>query len=407
MIEAVFLLIGVIIFVGFFSMLFFERTKIPDVLILMFVGLALGSVLSERQVSLFSEMAPYVGALALMMILFDGGLNLNLVKVMKELGEASFFTLTVFIFTCFFVMNLMHYAFGWGFFQGLLLGATVGGTSSAIVISTVSRISVSEASKIILDLESAINDALCIVVSLAIIEMMLFNQINVRDSLGSLTGTFSVAIVIALVSSVLWIGVLKRFHGKPFGYLLTIAVIFIMYSIVEFLRGNGAISVFVFGLILGNVRYLWELLRLDGVVSLDATIKSFQKEAAFFVRTFFFVYIGIIFNMSAFNINVLNISLAVLAVILLARFMLVKLISLKNKSLKCDEAILATMLPRGLVAAVLASVPLSRGVSISYFSEIVFLIIILTNITATIGAFAYERRRIRAVKAASTTLQSR
>ncbi|MFH1789027.1 MAG: cation:proton antiporter [Candidatus Altiarchaeota archaeon] len=393
MIEAIFLLTGIIIFIGFFAMLFFERTKIPDILILMFLGLVLGSILNESQVSLFNSIAPYVGAIAFMMILFDGGLNLNLFKVIKELSDSTIFMLTSFTLSTVMVTALVHYVFGWEILHGLLLGAVVGGTSSAIVVSTVSKISVRDSTRILLTLESAVTDALCIVVSLAIIEIILFNQVSVRDSLNMVTGTFSIAIVIALVVAVIWIGILKNFHGKPFGYLLTVAVIFIMYSVVEYIKGNGAISVLVFGMIVGNARNLAKYMRLEDQLNVDTKIKAFQKEVAFFIRTFFFVYIGIIFNVKEFNAKLAATTILVWGIILLARLISVKIITLKNKTLKCDETILLTMLPRGLAAAVLASIPLSKGIGIESFSQIVFLMIILTNITATVGTLLYERKK--------------
>lgn len=393
MIEAIFLLTGIIIFIGFFAMLFFERTKIPDVLILMLVGLFLGSVLNESQVSLFNSIAPYVGAIVFMMILFDGGLNLNVFKVVKELSETTVFMLTSFFLSTVLVTALMHYVFGWELLHGLLLGAVLGGTSSAIVVSTVSKISVRDNTKILLTLESAVTDALCIVVSLAVIEIILFNQINIRESLNLVTGTFSIAIVIAIIVSVIWIGILKNFHGKPFGYLLTVAVIFMMYSVVEYVKGNGAISVLVFGMILGNARNLAKFMRLEDRLNIDTKIKAFQKEVAFFIRTFFFVYIGVIFNVKNFNAKIAGIAIMVWMLILIARAISVKIITQKNKILKCDEIIIATMIPRGLAAAVLASIPLSKGIGIESFSQIVFLIIIFTNITATVGTLRYEKRK--------------
>ena len=393
LIEAIFLLIGVIIFIGFFAMMFFEKTKIPDILILMLVGLILGSILSLDQIEFFNSVAPFVGAIAFMMILFDGGLNLNLFKVLKELSDCTIFMLTSFILSSVGVMVVMHYWFGWTLLYGLLLGAVVGGTSSAIVVSTVSKISVKDSSKILLSLESAVTDALCIVVSLAVLEIIIFDNLSVRDSLNTVMGTFSIAVVVAILVSVIWIGILKRFHGKPFGYLLTLAVIFIMYSSVEFIKGNGAISVLVFGMIVGNARPIANFLQLEDSPKVDTKIKAFQKETAFFVRTFFFVYIGIIFHLNSFGRTVILISLVVLSILFLGRFISVKLITLKNKSLVCDTTILTTMFPRGLAAAVLASVPLNRGIEIAGFSQIVFLVIILTNITATIGAFMHERQR--------------
>ena len=53
-----------------------------------------------------------------------------------------------------------------------------------------------------------------------------------------------------------------------------------------------------------------------------------------------------------------------------------------------------SMMPRGLAAAVLASMPLAAGIEIPYFAEIVFSIIILTNLATTFGVFTTERKKL-------------
>jgi len=75
----VFFTIGAVLILGFIASLIFERTKVPDVIILIFVGMIFGPVLNIVRVEgLISVLAPYIGTLALIIILFDGGLNLNL-----------------------------------------------------------------------------------------------------------------------------------------------------------------------------------------------------------------------------------------------------------------------------------------------------------------------------------------
>jgi hypothetical protein len=48
------------------------------------------------------------------------------------------------------------------------------------------------------------------------------------------------------------------------------------------------------------------------------------------------------------------------------------------------------MMPRGLAAAVLATMPLTAVIKLPYFAEIVFSIIILTNLATTFGVFFIE-----------------
>src|SRR3989338_3249886 len=93
----VFLLVGVIIIAGYLSKLFFQKTKVPDVLLLMLLGVAVGPVLRVVDVALLSQAAPFIGVLALIFILFEGGLNLNVFKVLTELAGSTAFTLLTFL----------------------------------------------------------------------------------------------------------------------------------------------------------------------------------------------------------------------------------------------------------------------------------------------------------------------
>lgn len=56
-----------------------------------------------------------------------------------------------------------------------------------------------------------------------------------------------------------------------------------------------------------------------------------------------------------------------------------------------DTNVVVSMLPRGLAAAVLATMPLSSGIAIPDFQQIVFVVILLSNIAATIGIFLFDR----------------
>ena len=74
--------LGAIIIIGFFSALAFEKTKIPDVIVLIIIGLIFGPIaitffnVEFVSSSALNAVAPYFTSFALVIILFDGGLNL-------------------------------------------------------------------------------------------------------------------------------------------------------------------------------------------------------------------------------------------------------------------------------------------------------------------------------------------
>ncbi len=390
----VFFAIGAVLIVGYITSQIFERTKISDVILLMFVGMLLGPILKIVPITgPISVLAPYIGTLALIIILFDGGLNLDLFKVLTSLSKAAGFTVLVFSLTVLFLGISMHLIFGWTYLEGLLLGAVVGGTSSPIVIPLISKLSMSEDTKIILSLESALTDALCIIVAIALIQVISLGIVNPRDIAGSLASAFSTAAVIGAVFAVFWIGIINKLYIKQVSYTMTLAVVFILYSGVELVKGNGAIAVLVFALLLSNFNELANRLKVKGEFTLDPSLRAFQVEVSFFVRTFFFIFTGMMFNIDALNTAILKEAGIIFIILLMARILGVKVLAMNDKKIAPFEKSIISMMARGLAAAVLASMPLAAGIRIPYFVEIVFSIIILTNLATTFGVFVIERKK--------------
>lgn len=388
----VFLMIGAVLIFGFITSLIFERTKIPDAIFLMFVGMLLGPILGiVSPTGPISTLAPYIGTLALIILLFDGGMNLNLFKVLTALSKATGFTVLVFTLSVIFLGISMPLFFGWTYLEGLLLGAVVGGTSSAIVIPITSKLSVSEDSKAILTLESALTDALCIIIAIALIEVIVLGTVDLRNTAGSIAGAFSTAAFIAVIFAVFWIGTINKLIIKQVRYSMTLAVVFILYSIVELVKGNGAIAVLVFALMLSNFNELAKRVKIGGEFKLDPSLRAFHAEVSFFVRTFFFIFIGLLFNIKALNPTILIMAWIIFIILLIARILGTKALVMRDEQIAPFGKLMVSMMPRGLAAAVLALMPLAAGMVIPYFAEIVFSIIILTNLATTFGVFIFER----------------
>ena len=73
-----FLVAAIIIILGFLGEEFFKRTSIPDPLLLLLLGVLLGPIFQFFAQEELLAITPYFSALALIIILFDGGLNMNI-----------------------------------------------------------------------------------------------------------------------------------------------------------------------------------------------------------------------------------------------------------------------------------------------------------------------------------------
>ncbi|NOZ81830.1 MAG: hypothetical protein GXO63_01640 [Candidatus Micrarchaeota archaeon] len=395
MIEAlpVLTFFGFIIIIGFLAVYLFKKTKIPDVLLLLLLGLLI-NYLGLINVEMFIATSSLLSALALIIILFEAGLNMNIYAVIKDSPRSFLLTTINLIFSMLIVSALSVFLLNMDFLLGLLLGAIIGGISSPIVISMLQGVRVSEDVKTILDLESVWSDVLCIVVAITLMQMIALEKTTTFSEISNiLLGTLSIGIVIGLVSGVAWLSVSKRIRGNPFEYILTLGVLFLLYVFVENTQGSGAIAVLMFGLVLGNAKFFWKTLMLKEDVSTNRKIRTLHKEISFFIKTFFFVYLGLVFSLE--NPIYVVFSLAVTVALLITRIISVKISFFRMRISEFDKRMTQVMMPRGLAAAVLAQLPvILYGIEeASVFSDIVFVVIIFSIIFSSLGVFFVSRRQ--------------
>ncbi|MBI4053025.1 MAG: cation:proton antiporter [Candidatus Diapherotrites archaeon] len=389
-----FLFISIIILSGFFGQIIFKRTRVSDFILLLAIGLLAGPVLNifdQATISFLRDITPFFASLALIIMLFEGGLHLNFQNVLREISRATLFTIMTFVITLLFVAAFF-FVLGWPILVGLLVGAIIGGTCSTIIVPIVKKTTARDETKTMLALESTITDALCVIAAITIIQIIVSKSIDFQVVMQSILGAFAIAGFVGAVSGIAWLKILRDFNGsiKEYQYLLTIATLFAIYVVVEYAKGNGAVAALVFGMVLGNSKEIMGFLKMREI-EIDANIKLFQSEIAFFVKTFFFIYLGIITDLNSFTVFSLLAAAFLVVLIGSARLIAAKVLIFLNRQLEADKTVIVSLMARGLAAAVLATYPLSIGVDVNghaqEISQLVFLIIIFTNITTSAGVF--------------------
>ena len=378
-----FVIAGTIIILGFLGEEFFKITSIPDPILLLLFGVLLGPILNVFSHDQLIPITPYFAALALIMILFDGGLNMNIKEAITNSPRALMLGLVGWIINVVATALLCTNILGWSLLNGVLLGTIVGGGSSIIVIALARKIGVDGKTETTLSLESILTDVLCTVGAFVAIEIILSGEVNPQAALYSVATAFGVGIVVGALVGIGWLKILERLKGKPNSYMLTLAILLLSYFVARNLGGTGAISALFLGLVLGNAPFFGKLFRFKSSVSIDESVRSFHNQMSFLIRSFFFVFTGLLFSFSSLTMVLFGLLLAF--VFLGIRFLVVKL-SFFGSSLKSSENLITVMLPRGLAAAVLASLPFTSGVPGSeVFPEIAFIVIFATIIICTYG----------------------
>ena len=399
---------GFIIVIGFLSNYLFERTGFPDILLLIILGLLLGPIMGLIASDSIMNLAPYLAALALVFILFDGGMAMNIYRVFSESPRAAVLAFVGFgisviattLFMNFIVIPSMPILYS------VLFGTIFGGSSSIAIISLASRIKVSEKCSTILSLESAITDILCIVFSLIVIDIILRGtSVDLMEVGQSIASRFSTGIVLGVISGIIWLSILKRIAKASYAYMLTLAAVLLAYALSESLGGSGSLCCLLFGIMLGNEKEIYRMLKLERSpnAGVDVGLKRFESEIAFLLRTFFFVYIGLIVTIS--NVAVVVDGAILSLILLVVRFGAVRFATVRSNELMKERPIMAVMLTRGLAAAVLATLPLQYTDVAKYpevgpifqdlspiYINLAVIIILGTAIIATVGVPLLKRR---------------
>ena len=252
---------------------------------------------------------------------------------------------------------------GLSWVSSVFFAAIVGGTSSAVVIPTVRQLRMGEKSETILVLVSALSDVLCLVVGLAAFEGMKAGAIEFIDILNSMWKAFLFAALIGIASGFLWSILLNLIRSIKNSMFTSLAFVFIIYGIVEMLGFNGGIAALCFGIIIGNIGgykakgWVNKIFHFT-TVPFTPHEKDFFAEIVFILQTYFFVYVGLSIKFS--NPVIYLLAILFVALILLIRPLSIKLFARKGISVR-DFTLMSIMSPKGLVPAVLASLPFQYG----------------------------------------------
>jgi cell volume regulation protein A len=407
-VPLLFALVGVVILVGFLANLLFRVTKIPSVLVLVGIGVLLGPVTGWLRHDALLTIAPFFGGLALLVILFEGGLELEIGHVVRHAPRTAIFTAVVFALSLAAVALVARFALGLPVALSLMLGAVLGATSPAICMPVVSGLSVRGDVKTVIKLESAMGEVFLIVSVVLLIQSHAAGTADAATWLWGFGRSLFVALLVASVAGALWSRLVGWMGREPLSYMLTLGVTCLLYFVVEELGGSPAIAVLLFGLLLANMEFIASRIgpRVSEVFGIDLRGEQFvlhqfmvniTAELSFLLRTFFFVYLGLLLDLRALSWSVGG-WIAVMFLLLLAcRRLGIMLFKRSGAVFRPGEwkAIMALQ-PRGLATAVVAFMPVEAGIEgASLFPLFAFAIIVLSNFYMT-GGVLFAERRLRA-----------
>ena len=419
--EVVFFSIGIITIIGYIASNIFDRTGIPDTPFLIILG-SIAAFFTASTAGL-DFIAPYLSALAIAVILFNGGMYLKIRQVIEETPRGFFVTSTSVIITIFvltvvgYLINFFVFDQSWGtipageifgqeaLLASLFFGAALCGTSSAVIIPLVNKLNLNKKAETFLTIESAFTDVFVVVLSVTILSI-LSGISNPETSGGAssillqgIAGKFSIGIVFGMLGGLIWLKILQSFPTRVgrissqqdvvHDDILTLTTCLMLYGFSEMSGGNGALAALCFGLVLGNGKEFGFIPSFrDNPVDAGSLMRKFQGQISFLLTTFFFVYLGMIFVPAT---KIILLGVFITGLLVAARNLSFRITLKKDKSMMKDLPLLSSLLPRGLAAAAVSQLPSTLGYDWPYMQQLVISVIIFSVVAAAIGSYVYGR----------------
>ncbi|MBR7554872.1 potassium/proton antiporter [Allobacillus sp. GCM10007491] len=381
--DQLIILVAFLLISGVLAAKFSSQMGLPSLVLFIAVGMAIGSDGFGWIYFDDADIAQIIGVAALVVILFEGGLQTKWKSMRPAIVPAlSLATVGVFI-TSVLAGLAAHYLLDVPWLHALLLGSIVGSTDAAAVFATFKERNVKPKIASTLEAESGTNDPMAVFLTLIFIEMIVndsslfvmipafFWQMGVGLILGILLGRFSSFIInkISLESSGLY----------P---ILALAFAFMIYSAASLIGASGFLAVYVAGVIVGNSELTYRY-----------PIFQFNEGLAWIAQIFMFMILGLLaFPEQVFEGSIVFSGVMIsVFLILVARPIAVFISTIKMGYTFKEKIFISWAGLRGAVPIVLATFPIVAGVEHSEtFFNIVFFTVLISALVqgSTITLFA-------------------
>lgn len=367
------LLIGaILIIISILIAKVFHNIGIPTMLLFIVVGMFAGS---EGIGGIYFDdalLAQSIGIIALVFILFSGGLNTNWSESKVVLKPALILATVGVLLTAIVVGICVMFIFNTSFLWGLLVGSIISSTDAAAVFSTLrtGNLELKGKLKSLLKLESGSNDPMAVFLTIGTIDLLLLPE-----------GTFFHITFIFFIQ--LGVGVALGFlGGKTMAYLINklnffyegiypifaLSIALLIYSLTSFIGGSGFLAIYIAGIILGNVNFVHKrtLIRFFDGLSVLSQITMFLTLGLLVFPSDLIPIIGVGFLLSAI-------------LIFIARPVSIFITLIPFKFNFREKAFTSWVGLRGAVPIILATFPLLAGVTNSRLIFDVVFFIVLTS----------------------------
>ncbi len=363
MLETFLLFFSILLIACIVSSKVSDRFGIPSLVVFLAVGMLAGSdgllglSFDNRQI------AQDVGTIALIFILYAGGLDTNLKSIRPVMINGIILATLGVVLTAGAIAVLVKYLLGLDWLEALLFGSIISSTDAAAVFAILGAKEISLRNNIrpLLELESGSNDPMAIFLTLTMIQIISVATVpSVPDVALTLVKQFLLGGLMGYMFGVALPGLFNRLRLEYWGLypVFSMAWVLLLYVLAGKIGGNGFLAVYIAGMFINKKEFAHK-----------KNLIGFHDGIAWTMQIVIFLTLGLLVNPSQLPAVALAGVAIAFWIMFVARPMGVFLSLLFSRYSVKEKMFISWVGLRGVVPIVLATYPFGANLP---HSELIF-----------------------------------
>jgi potassium/hydrogen antiporter len=366
------LIAGTLLAAGIIGALLADRVRVPGLLLFLGLGMLAGSQGVGGIDFDDAELARTLGTIALILILFEGGLTAGWPEIRPVLGTAASLATLGTVATALIAGLAAKLIFSLSALEGMLVGAAIAATDSAAIFAVLRRSTLEKRLARSLEGESGMNDPVALLLVIGFIEWIQEPGFGLADMAGLLALKLAVGITVGYLVGRLAVAALNATRLPTDGIypVATIAIAGLAYGIAEAAHGSGLLATYLAALALGGAS-----------IPARRTVVAFHEGLGWVAQIALFILLGLlVFPSQLDDVALKGLALSA-ALILVARPVATFFATVFTPLNVREKAMLGWAGLRGATPIWLATFPVVAGVGAG---EELFAIVFFVVVTSTL-----------------------
>ncbi|GAB3053033.1 potassium/proton antiporter [Virgibacillus ainsalahensis] len=372
------LAISLILIVAILGVQFTAKVNAPSLIFFISLGMIVGGDMLGIVDFNNPEIAQLIGMMALVVILFDGGIKTNWGTIRPvKVPALSLATFGV-VITSFILGIAAKFIFGLSWAESFLIGALVGSTDAAAVFAMLAGKNITKRLEATLEGESGANDPMAVFLTVTLISFVTGENAGFWGLIGQFFWQMGGGLLVGLFIGWLASKALHRINLESSGLypLLAFAFAFLAYSGASLANASGLLAVYVSALVIGNT----------GLKQRNAILR-FNEGFSWIAQIGLFVILGLfVIPEDLFTLEIILQGLLLSGILMLVARPIAAFISVAGMDFNLREKLFLSWAGlRGAVPIVLALFPMISDLENSqlYFNIIFFVVLTSTLLQGT------------------------